>query len=215
MNKIIISLLSAALILFAGISVQAATIAEQISEAVAKGNYKTVQTLVNENPSSTGQAQNILLDSALGKLVSNPQEAAQAMTVASALTKDIEPKDAPLIAEKLKKIVKTIADKSLLICNPETSDDAGRLQTALDPKKLADAQAISSVMDAAEAIAQAPAIVAIEPKLFAQIQEQSGQCRTGEEALLAQRPSMRPGTIMPHLQRPGFPPPPRQQGSPD
>jgi len=216
MGKIAKLFVFVGLLSIASFSAKAAGLAEQVAAAIAKGDYKTVRTLVNDNPGSTGQAQNALLDAALGKLVSQPQEAAQIMTVASSLSKGIEPKDAGSIAEKLRKIVKTIADKSLLVCNPEAADDASRIQAPLDPKKTADAQAISSVMEAAGALAQAPAIVAIDPELFAQIQEKSGQCQTGdEEALLAQRPLARPGTIMPHLQRPGFPPPPQRQGSPD
>lgn len=215
MKKILQFFVVMTLMALVSVSAEAASIGEQIAGAVAKKDYKTVQALVGGNPGSTGAAQGALLDSALDKLVKNPQEAAQAMTVASSLAKGLAPKDASAVAEKLKKIVKTIADKSLLICNPETSADSSNKQAPLDPKKAADAEAIMAVLSAAESIAEAPAIVAVAPELFAQIQEQSGQCETGEDALLAQRPGLRPGNIMPHLQNPGFPPPPHKQGSPD
>ena len=196
-------------------SAQAASVSDQIVSAIAKGDYKTVQALVGNHPGTTGKAENALLSSTLDKLISKPQEAAVAMTVASSMTAGIKPADAASVAQDLRKIVKTIADKALLICNPETNANTGELNATADPKKVADAKAIASILDSAEAIAQTPAIVAIDPQLFAQIQAQSDQCETGDDALLAQKPNFRPQTILPHLQNPGFPPPNKHQASPD
>jgi hypothetical protein len=197
----------------AGFPAQAASIADQINSALAKGDYKTVQTIASGNADATGHAENALLKDVLGKLTTKPQAGAQAMTVAAALAPGITPESARGITEKLKEIVKTIADKSLLICNPEADADTGKPLAVVDPKKQADQQAIASILDSALAIAQTPAIVAVDPDLFNQIQAQSAQCQTGEEALLAQRPMFRKQAILPHLENPGIPP--QHPASPD
>ena len=155
-------------------SAQAASVSDQIVSAIAKGDYKTVQTLVGNHPGTTGRAEDALLDKVLDKLISKPQDAAQAMTVASAMTAGITPADAPSVAQDLRKIVKTIADKSLLICNPEANANTGEVNAPTDLKKVADAKAIIAILDSAEAMAHTPVIMAVDPKLYAQIQAHRG-----------------------------------------
>ncbi|MDD5587331.1 MAG: hypothetical protein PHY92_10340 [Alphaproteobacteria bacterium] len=205
-------LVVATFLALAGIPAQAASIAAQITSALAKGDYKTVQVLASGNADATGHAEGALLKDVYGKLTPKPQDAAQSMTVAAALASGIAPKNAKSVTEDLKKIVKAIADKKLLVCNPEADADTSKIEAATDPRKIADEQAIVSILDSALAIAQTPAIVAVDPDLFNQIQALSAQCETGEEALLAQRPMFRRQTILPHLQNPVTP---QHPASPD
>ncbi len=192
--------------LFACAQTQAATVAEQIVSAIASSDYALVQTLVKSNPNMTGKAEDTLLKKVLGNVVDKPQGAAKTMSTASVIAPGITPADARTVAEGLRKVVKLIADKQLLICNPEAQANVSDTQTAPDPKKVADAKAVASILDSAEDIAKTPAIVAIDPKLFAEIDAQRAQCQTGDEALLAQSPSNRPGHQRPNIIPPIIPP---------
>lgn len=195
----------------------AATPAEQIVSAIAVGNYGLVESIVKLNPGSTGHAENTLLTNVYGNVVPQPQGAAKAMSTASVIAPGITPTDAKPVAEGVRKIVKLIADKALLVCNPETNANTGDVQTPADPKKVADAKAVSSVLESAQEIAKMPAIVAVDPQLFSDIDAMMAACETGEEALLAQLPGSRPRTLPPHLIPPPFPPftPPPTPASPN
>ena len=192
----------------------AASIAEQIVTAIAGNDFNRVQTLVKNNPNTTGQAENSLITSAHGNLESMPQNAAKAMSTASTLAPGITPPDAKAVAENVRNLVKTIADKALLNCNPEANDNTGQLQTSESSKKIADQKAIASILDYAEEIAKTPAIVAVEPQLFADIAAMRAQC---EEALLAQLPGQQPQNLPPGLIPTPIPPPspPPIPASPD
>ncbi len=192
--------------------VQAATVADRIVTAIANNDYAQVQTLVRSNPNMTGAATDSLLKKVLGNVVDKPQGAARSMTTASVIAPGITPTDAKPVAENLRKLVKLIADKQLLICNPEAQANVGDVQAAMDPRKIEDAKAVASILDSAEDIAKTPAIVAVDPKLFADIDAQRSQCQTGDDALLAQSPGFRPQRF-PHNIKPV--PPPINPASPD
>jgi len=145
----------------------------------------------------------------------NPERASLAMTAASTLASHITSTGAGGVVEDVKALIKLIADKALLICNPAASDDQSQVKTPTDPKKAAAAEAMASVMNSAETIAQTPVIMAIDPQLVAQIQAQSAQCQEGEEALLAQRPRFSPPRIPPSILPPPLNPTPPEKGSPD
>jgi len=215
MHKVLKFMVIALGLLLASSNVNAANVVDQINEAIKNGDFKRVQTLVNSNPSTADQAERSLLKLVQDVVSDDPERASLAMTAASTLSPHITPSGAGGVVDDVKFLIKLIADKALLICNPSASDDSGQVKTPADPKKAAAAEAMASVMNGAETIAQVPAILAIDPQLVAQIQAQSAQCQEGETALLAQRPRFSPPRITPHIQPPPINPPPREEGSPD
>jgi hypothetical protein len=198
MLKLVRLLLAVGLFLTLTSTAYAAGVSDQVKDAVVKGDFNLVQSLVGKNPGATGKAEDALLKRTYGKLVDDPEHAAKAMSTASYLAPGIIPPDAQSVVDGLEKIVKLITDKSLLICNPEANANSGELQTPVDPKKIAAAKAVAAVLDDAGKIAQLPVIVAVQPQLFAQIQAASAQCETGDEASLAQMPHL-PQHLPPHL----------------
>jgi len=189
----------------------AGNVSDQIKDAVRKGDFNLVQTLVGKNPGTTGKAEDTLLKHVHGKIENDPVHASKAMSTASFLAPGIIPPDAPNVADNVQKIVKLIADKALYVCNPEANDNASQLQTPEQKRKIETAKAVAKILDDAGTIAQLPVIVAIRPQLFAEIQAQSAQCAT-DDALLAQKPGYRPQRFPPHLIPDPVPPTP---ASPD
>lgn len=186
-------------------SAQAVPVADQISAAIASNDYKLVQSLVKDNPSVVGHAEDSLLMNVYNNIVNQPQGAARAMATASTIAPGITPKDAKSVAENVKKIVKLIADKALFVCNPEANANTSQVQAPGDGKKLEDQKAIGSILASAEDIAKTPAIVAVEPQLFAAIEAQRSECATDEDALLAQLPGHQPQRLPPHIVPPPTP----------
>jgi hypothetical protein len=193
-------------------SARAATVSEQITTAIADKNYRHVQTLAKSDPNVVGHAENSLLKHAQGNLTKRPQDSANAMAAAAAIAPGITPKDAREVADNVKNIVKDIADKALFLCNPESNANTAQVRTPEEKKKIEDAKAIASVLESSENIAKTPAVVAVAPRLFADIAAQRQACI--EDPLLAQsanfqRPSRPVRPIPPE------PPPPPPPASPN
>ncbi len=190
----------------------AASVMEQINGAIKQGDFKSVQALVDKNPDFADKTILALLDLVEKSLINAPESAALAMTAGSTMAPRITPSGAGPIAGDIKGIIKIIADKALLICNPAASDDQKQVQTPGDAKKAVLAQAMATIMNGAETIAQAPAILALDPQLVAQIQAQSAQCQEGDP-LLAQRPGFRPPHFPPFISPPPVYPPQKKDPS--
>jgi len=184
---------------------KAATIAEQITSAIAKGDFKTVQQLTSGNPAKTGFTTSGLLSYVRSNLTSKPDDAVGAMTLASALGDGIKAEDAKDIAGKLKGIVDEITDKALLLCNPEGDDQQKKTDASLSPEKQALAKSMEALMMGAENLAGLPVIAAVDPGLLDQIKTMNAQCQGGDTQL-AQRPSFSPQRQPPIIIPPPYPP---------
>lgn len=179
-----------ALVTIAGAAANAATVQDQINSAIASGNFDTVKSLVVANPNSGDNTVEALLKLVQDNLTTNPALAAKAMAAAEALVHYVGSDAASKIASAIDNIVKTIADKGLLICNPAGEDDKEHVATSkgnTDNEKL-----IAEILASAETMAQSPVIVAALPQLYAEIKAQNAQCEGNEEAQLAQLPIFKP-----------------------
>jgi len=190
---------------FGASAAKAASVSEQITAAIAKGDFKTVQQLVSGHPTETGFAANGLLSFVHGNLMSHSEDAVGAMTLAASFGSNIAPSDAKVVADKLKSIVDEISDKALLLCNPEGDDQVKKNDVTLDPKKQALSKDMEALMQGAENLASQPVIVAADPRLFDQIKTQNEQCQGGD-AQLAQRPGFAPQHQPPVIIPPVHPP---------
>lgn len=201
----------AGLVLSFSVPAHAVPVTDQIAAAINNNDHKLVQTLVKDNPQLTGKTEDMLLKNVFTNVEKQPQGAAKTMLTASMIAPGITPKDASMVAEGVRKIVKLIADKALFVCNPEANANTSQVKAGTDGKNKEDMLAIHKILGAAEDVAKTPAIVAVDPKLFADISAMRSRCEM-EDAMLAESPKHRVQHLPPNITPPPLPPPP---ASPD
>lgn len=200
-------LIAALFVVALNTSANAVPAADQINAAIRNNDYKLVQILVKNNPQVLGQAEDLLLKNVALNIEKQPQSALKTMTVATSMSPSIQAKDAKIVAEDLRKIVKIIVDQALFLCNPEANSNTSEVKVSTANRNSADIKAVSDVLGSTEEIAKLPPIIAVDPNLYSEIGAMRSRCDT-EDPLLAQLPNS-------HIHH--FPPdpPPPPPASPD
>ena len=195
MQKLLITLFTILFTLSFTTVGQAASVTEQINQAIRAGDFKTVAALAAANPSVSGQTELALLTVVKDNLQTNWDVALQAMNVATPLVAKIDPASVNAVAIQITAIAAVINDKHLVLCsndkvsNETTVSTTGGGSAGIQPN--AESVAAAKIMSGLEAMAQTTPVVAANPKLYAQLAGDATQCDQNT-AELAQRPGSLP-----------------------
>jgi len=179
--------------LVAGIgSAHAATdVTKKINDALGKKDMGEIQSLMTANPADVDTILRALLKKTQSSMKADPEFSGKMMSFAGQHAKQITPPSVPEVCADMRRIVDTLGGEQ------------------------AESELFKSVMAASENFAKAPVVIAAGRPNQCELAWLDVANDAGEDALLAQMPSMRGPGLPPTTVRPGIPPSAEDKSSAD
>ncbi|MDD2324654.1 MAG: hypothetical protein PHW63_01380 [Alphaproteobacteria bacterium] len=174
--------LAALLLSGAGVALAATDMSGKINDALNKKDMEAIQSLLSSGPGNADMVLRALLKKTSATMATDPAFSSQMMTMAGQVSKQITPPSVPEVCAEMRRIVEKL--------NPQDVES----------------DLFKSVIAASESLAKAPVVIAAGRPNQCELAWLDVADAAGDEALLAQMPSMRGPGLPPTTVRPGMPP---------